>query len=68
MAFACKAIHGLVATSLFQNDNGSSKYIDILAQHATLYYKLNAKEIRINKITLTEQQFFKVYKGKTWIL
>ena len=54
--------------SLFQNDNGSSKYIDILAQHATLYYKLNAKEIRINEQNLTGRRFFKVYKGKTWIL
>ena len=39
--------------SLFQNDNGSSKYMDILAENATLYYKLNAKEIRIYKQNLT---------------
>ena len=38
-----------LSNSLFQNDNWSSKYIDILAQHATLYYNLNAKKIELIK-------------------
>ena len=58
----------MACISLFQNVNGSFKYIDMLGQHATLYYKLNAKEIGINKQNLTGRQFFKVYEGKTWIL
>ena len=51
-------------TSLFQNDNESSKYNDILAQHATWHYRLNAKKIRINEQKLPVDNFSKFIKGK----
>ena len=54
--------------SLFQNDNRSSKYNDILAQHATLHYMLNEKKNRINEQKLTGWRFLRHYKGKAWIL
>ena len=56
-----------LCNSLSQNNKGSSKYNDNLAQHATWHYKLNANKIWINEQKLTGRRFFKVYKGKTWI-
>ena len=50
--------------SVFQNDNGSFKYIDILAQHATLYYKLNAKKLELTYRIWQGDDFSKFMKGK----
>ena len=53
-----------VQGSLFQNHNGFSEYNDILAQHATWHYKLNAKKLELLKRSWQVGDFSKFIKGK----
>ena len=50
--------------SLFQNNNWSSKYNDILAQHAKWYYRLNANKIKLMNRNWQGDDFSKFIKGK----
>ena len=52
------------SASLFQNDNKSSKYNDILAQHATWHYRLNAKKFESMNRNWQVGDFSKFIKGK----
>ena len=53
------------STSLIQNDKGSSKYNDILAQHTTWHYRLNAEEkLELMNRNWQVHDFLMFIKGK----
>ena len=64
MLFLSLVLKEGIRGSLFQNDNGSSKYNDILAQHATWHYMLNAKKFKLLNRKWQVDVFSKFIKGK----